>query len=127
MLVNLQVQSNPQTVMENLTVFAKSSPSQATAKVVIKDFLEVMELNEARKEYKSDRFMVGDREMQIGIYPNGCQEEHNGFVSVVLWNNSDTDVTVNCQLFTEATKGNFNQKVRGKYGFVVDHFLSHAQ
>ena len=96
--------------MENVTVFAKASPVQATAKVVIKDFLEVMGNSEVGKKYQSGSFMVGDTEMQIGIFPNGDTEKHKGFVSVFLWNSSSTNLTAKCQFVTDAKKWSSNMK-----------------
>ena len=113
--------------MENVTVFAKASPVQATAKVVIKDFLEVMGKSEVGKEYKSDRFMVGDTDMEIGIYPNGDQEEHKGFVSVFLGNNSDKDATAKCQFVTDAKTLTFKQEVGAKKGWGYARFLPHTK
>ena len=114
--------------MENVTVFAKASPVQATAKVVIKDFLEVMGKSEVGKEYKSDRFMVGDTDMEIGIYPNGDQEEHKGFVSVFLGNNSDKDATAKCQFVTDAKTLTFKDvQVKAKKGWGFGQFLTHSK
>ena len=62
--------------MENITVFAKASPEQATAKLVIQDFVEVMKTSKPGKGYTSDTFTVGDTPMAIKVYPNGFGEEN---------------------------------------------------
>ena len=59
--------------MENVTVFRKSSPIQASAKVVIKDFVEVIQTSKPGEKFDSDVFMVGDTKMLIRVYPNGRQ------------------------------------------------------
>ena len=61
--------------MENVTVFRKSSPIQASAKVVIKDFVEVIQTSKPGEKFDSDVFMVGDTKMLIRVYPNGRQED----------------------------------------------------
>ena len=113
--------------MENVTVFAKASPVQATAKVVIKHFLEVMERSEVGKGYPSDSFMVGDTEMQIVLYPNGKTEDCKGFVSVFLCNNSDKDATAKCQFVTDAKTWTFKDKVPAKKGWVYNKLLTHSK
>ena len=61
--------------MENVTVFGKSSPTQASAKVVIKDFAQVIQTSKPGEKFDSDVFMVGDTKMSISVYPNGRQED----------------------------------------------------
>ena len=78
---------------ENLTVFAKSSPVQATAKLTIKDFVEVMPTSEPGEKY----------------------------VGVFLCNKRDADVTAKCQFITDAAKnlGQLDHEVKANstWGF----------
>ena len=113
--------------MENVTIYAKSSPVLATAKLIIKDFLEVMEKSKVGKKYVSDVFMVGDTEMQVEMCPNGGKEDLKGFVSLCLWNLSDTNVTATCQFVTDARTSTFKNEVPAKRGWVYPRFLSHTE
>ena len=69
---------------ENLTVFAKTSAVQATAKLVIKDFVEVMTTSKPGEKYNSDTFMVGDIPMAISVFPNGDKKDTGGNVGVLF-------------------------------------------
>ena len=53
------------------TVYARAAGSKATAELVIKDFLALMEASKPGKYFKSDTFMVGDTPMEVKVYPNG--------------------------------------------------------
>ena len=111
---------------ENLTVFAKPSPIQATAKLVIKDFVEVMTASEPGEAYDSNTFIVGDTPMVIRVNPNGNTEANKGYVSVSLCNQSDADITVKWQLNTDARDITFKHcKVNAKADRGLPKFLSH--
>ena len=90
--------------MENITVFDKPADIQATAKLVIKDFVRVMEASKLGKVYRSDPFMVGDTRLELRVYPNGWDEDYKGWVSVSLYNMSDGKIHVKGQLKTELKK-----------------------
>ena len=64
--------------MENVTVFDKPADIQATAKLVIKDFVEVMTTSKPGEKYNSDTFMLGDIPMAISVNPNGSNKEKKG-------------------------------------------------
>ena len=113
--------------MENITVFAKTSPEQATAKLVIKDFVEVMTTSKPGKGYTSDTFTVGDTPMAIRVYPNGHNDKNTGNVAVYLLNQSDAALTVKCQFITEAKTWDFDHEVLANMGCGNYNFLSHAQ
>ena len=115
------------TTMENHTVYAKSADVQVTAKLTIKDFVEVMKTSKPGKCYVSDTFMVGETPMAITLYPNGYDDQCKDNVSVFLWNQSDADITVKCQFITEAKTWSFDFKVKAKKCWGNDKFLSHAQ
>ena len=88
--------------MENHTIYAKSSDVQVTAKLTIKDFVEVMKTSQPGKSYSSDTFMVGEIPMAIEIYPNGSDEVEKGEVATFLSNHSDVDLDmVKIQFVTE--------------------------
>ena len=97
--------------MENITIFAKSAPVKATAKLVIKDFVEVMGKSKPGKCYPSDTFMVGDIPMIIEVYPNGATDEEKGNVSVYLWNKSECVVKVECRFVTGKKDRSFEYKM----------------
>ena len=112
---------------ENLTVFAKTSAVQATAKLVIKDFVEVMTTSKPGEKYNSDTFMVGDIPMAISVNPNGSNKEKKGNVGVFLCNESDADVTAKCHLITDAKTKTFHREVRAKNTWGFGDFLSHDE
>ena len=113
--------------MENHTVYARSADVQVTAKLTIKDFVEVMKTSKPGKCYASDTFMVGATPMAIKVYPNGYKDEYKGNVSVYLWNQSDAALSVKCQLITEARTWSFDHEVPAKLGCGSHEFLSHAE
>ena len=114
--------------MENITVYAKSASIQASAKLVIKDFVYVMSSSQPGKYYESKSFMVGDTPMAIRVYPNGFSNpQTTGVVSIILWNNSDSNITVNYQFITDVRSGQKKEGrvIKAKNGF--GHFLRHAE
>ena len=108
------------------TVYARAAGSKATAELVIKDFLVLMEASKPGKYFKSDTFMVGDTQMEVKVYPNGVTDEYKGYVSVYLFNKGAADITVKCQFIREAETHSFDNVVcaNQKVGFF--DFLSHA-
>ena len=112
---------------ENLTVFAKTSPIKATAKLVIKDFEEVMKGNNPGVKYDSNTFMVGDTPMAMTVYPNGFLQDDRGYVSVYLCNNSTADIPVKCQFSCDAGSLSLDDKVLANQALGSRRFLSHAE
>ena len=115
--------------MENVTVFGKSSPTQASAKVVIKDFAQVIQTSKPGEKFDSDVFMVGDTKMLIRVYPNGTHEGDKGYVMAYLGNMSDRDVTVKFKFVTEVSTVTGNREVEAN-GDLVDAMggvLSHVK
>ena len=51
--------------MENATIFDATAGVMVTAKVTIKNLVEVMSLYEPGKDFTSDNFNVGDTPMAI--------------------------------------------------------------
>ena len=109
------------------TVYAKAPGVKATAELVIKDFLEVMETSKPGKRYASDTFMVDNTPMTIKVYPNGNEDKYKGIVSIFLHNKSAANVTVKCQLITEARTFSFDHKVEARNSWGLSDFLSHAR
>ena len=107
------------------TVYARAAGSKATAELVIKDFLVLMEASKPGKYFKSDTFMVGDTPMGVKVYPNEFQYE--GYVSVYLCNKSAADITVKCQFICEAETHSFDNVVRANQNWGFADFLSHAE
>ena len=112
---------------ENLTVFAKTSPIKATAKLVIKDFEEVMKGSNPGVKYDSNTFMVGDTPMAMTVYPNGFLQDDRGYVSVYLCNNSTADIPVKCQFICDAGSLSLNDKVLANQALGSRRFLGHAE
>ena len=112
---------------ENLTVFAKTSPIKATAKLVIKDFEEVMKGSNPGVKYDSNTFMVGDTPMAMTVYPNGFLQDDRGYVSVYLCNNSTADIPVKCQFSCDAGSLSLDDKVLANQALGSRRFLSHAE
>ena len=114
-------------IMENVTVFDKPADIQATAKLVIKDFVRVMEASKPGKVYLSDPFMAGDTRLELRVHPNGFNEDYKGWVSVSLHNRSDGKIHVKGQLKTELKNSKkFDVEVGAGWGYVVDNLASHA-
>ena len=88
--------------MESVTVVGRSPKVGVKAQLVIKDFLEEIVLSKPGQCRISDPFLVGDASMVIKVYPNGFKEKSKGHVSVILYNESDTDVSVRYQVITIA-------------------------
>ena len=106
------------------TVYARAAGSKATAELVIKDFLVLMEASKPGKYFKSDTFMVGDTPMEVKVYPNGVYER--GYVSVYLCNKSAADITVKCQFICEGETDSFDNVVCANEDWGFADFLSHA-
>ena len=87
--------------MENVTVYAKSAGAKATAKLVIKDFLDVIKACKPGKGYPSEVFMVGDTPMAINLYPGGGYAENKGYVSISVQNKGDAAVRVKIKFTTD--------------------------
>ena len=69
--------------VEFTTVFdAKSGVIEVTARLVIKNLVEVMRGLEVGKYIESDTFKVGETPMSIRVYVNGHVEECKGWVGV---------------------------------------------
>ena len=114
-------------MLKHMTVFERATAAKVEAKLVIRGFVRELTLCEPGKEFASDTFMVGDTPMEIRVYPNGYTDEHEGHVSVYLENNSKVDVTVQCQLHTDAKTEQFVTTVRAKRGWGFKKFLTHAE
>ena len=88
--------------MENTTVYdGKSGVIQATAKLVIKNFLEVMSGFKPGRSFDSVPFMVGDTPMTLEVYPNGHHDWCKGSVSILIRNKGEADISVKYQLITD--------------------------
>ena len=86
--------------MENTTIFSGTSGQiETTAKLVIKEFVEVMRGFDCGMFIKSDSFMVGDYPLSIRVYPNGV--EYDSYVGVFLHNDGDSAITVKGVLTTD--------------------------
>ena len=117
--------------MENATIFdATAGIIQATAKVTIKNLVEVMSLYKPGKDFISDTFNVGDTPMAIQVYPNGVTDEHRGHMGIFLRNMGDAAVTVKANFITDTCEWENEDKemvVEPESGMGLNRFLSHAE
>ena len=119
--------------MENTTIVAgKSGIIKAEAKLVIKDFVDVMGGFEPGRSIKSDPFMLGDTPLEIEVYPNGYDNDVKGHVSLFLNNNGERDISVKGELATtdselEAMEFDYTTTVGAGQASGVDKFLTHAK
>ena len=116
--------------MENTTVFSgRTGIIKASAKLVIKDFVEVMPGFKPGRSIESEIFLLGDTPFTIKVYPNGVHDENEGHVGIFLNNRGgDDDISVKCQLITDLETRNFNYTKLAKAGeFGWGMFLTHAQ
>ena len=108
------------------TVFIKGPPIKATAKMTIKDFVEVITTSKEGKSYHSEDFMVGNAPMAIKVTPNEAREECKGYMSVYLWNKGKVGMTVKCQFICAAKSLDFDNKISASSERGFPKFLSHA-
>ena len=115
--------------MENITVYdGKSGVIQATAKLVIKNFLEVMSGFKPGRSFDSVPFMVGDTPMTLEVYPNGYYDWCRGYVSILIRNKGEADISVKYQLITDVeTDENDYMDLEAKDYCGVFKFTTHAK
>ena len=116
--------------MEGVNVYAKSGGHQATGKVVIKDFVELMAASKPKDCYPSAPFMVGDVPMIVDVYPNGSKDEHTGFVSIFLQRLGTDPIKGKCKFATDIRSYSFEYRWgRGDEWSEVGYsnFASHDQ
>ena len=93
--------------MEHTTVF-DGSTTKVTAKLVIKNLLEIMPGFEVGKSIESEPFMVGDTTMVLEVFLNGFDEETAGGVYCFLTNSGVADISLRGQLITEVDTEEFD-------------------
>ena len=117
-------------MMENTTVVdATSGIIQASAKLVIKNLVEVMAGFKPGDSIQSEDFWIGDFPLYIEVCPNGDKDENKGYVSVFLINASDDEIRVKGGFHTDVGKSEFFYEesfVEGS-GRGVSRFLTHAK
>ena len=114
--------------VENLSVFAKSGGFQGTAKVVIKDFVELMRTSRPKDCYASAPFMVGDIPMILNVYPNGSTKDCTGWVSIFLRNSGSAPLEVQCTLKTDISSISMEARtIDPDKGWGFSKFSSHDQ
>ena len=117
--------------MENTTIVAgKSGIIEATAKLVIKDFVEVMSRVRVGKCIESDLFWLGDTPMSIEVFPNGDRDEDKGHVSLFLSNKGNyDDISVKGELVTDLKTMDIEYKdvLEAKDSWGNTRFLTHTQ
>ena len=91
--------------MENLTLYAKSNDAEATAKLVIKDFVELMKACTPGRSYSSVTFRLGDIHMNVEVFPNGHSTK--GYVEFGLNNQGDDAITVKGKISTDVFLSGF--------------------
>ena len=116
--------------MENTTIVCVVGQSEVVrAKLVIKDFANVMGEFKPGKSIQSEPFLVEDTPLAIAVYPNGDEHENQGHVSLFLRNKGDQDLSVRGELITDVATIDFDctQPVRAGYRQGRPKFLTHAQ
>ena len=113
------------TRMENVTVYTKSNGVQATAKLVIKDFVELMSSSKPKDCYPSDTFMVRDTPMVLNVYPNGNNDQSKGNVSIFL--KTQGAITVKCKITTDVHSWDFECTIEPNQSYGSWRFMSHVQ
>ena len=113
--------------MEGVNVYAMSGGYQATAKVVIKDFVELMAASKPGDCYPS-AFMVGEVPMIVNVFPNGSKDEYTGFVSIFLRSLGTDPIQVKCKFTTDVLSTSFEEtfdptRVNMEWGY--PKFASH--
>ena len=114
--------------MEQVTVI-EGNMVHVTAKLVIKNFVQIMPGYKVGQDILSDPFMVGDTPMIISVYPNGDYETNKGHVSLYLNNNGDADISLKGELVTDVKNIEFEywQTFKPGSGLGYSDFLPHAQ
>ena len=111
-----------------MTIVGRSPKVEVKAQLVIKDFLEEILCCKPGQCRVSDPFLVGDASMVLKVYPNGFKEKSKGHVSVILFNESDSDVSMRYQASTLAkTTEAQNVVVPGNKGKGWEELLSHGE
>ena len=116
--------------MANTTVVdGRSGVIEATAKLVIKNFVDVMAGFKPGMCIESDQFMLGDTPLSIMVYPNGDSHYFKGHVGLYLHNNGDDVIRAKGQLITDLNTMNFEytEFVEAKACWGIGKFLTHAQ
>ena len=117
-------------MMENTTVVdAASGLIKASGKLVIKNLVEVMEGFKPGTNIQSEQFKIGDVSLLIEVDPNGVTDSYKGFVSVLLINKGDVDISVKCELITDLITREITYKdtMKAGSGLGWEDFLTHAQ
>ena len=110
-----------------MTVYAMSAEKQGSAKLVIKDFVDVASSSEPGKFYESKSFLVGGIPVAIRVYPNGHTNEEKGFVSVFIWNKGDAGIHDAKIQFTTDVRTTMDKKctLEEKKGWGYKQFICH--
>ena len=117
-------------MMENTTVVdAASGLIKASGKLVIKNLVEVMEGFKPGTNIVSEQFKIGDIPLLIRVFPNGDKDSYKGFVSVILYNEGDVDISMKCELITDliTREITYNDTMEAGSGLGWNKFLTHAQ
>ena len=98
----------------NVTVLCEGDFPAVEAKLVIKNFGDMMTLN-PRSPYImtpgksiSSKFKLGDSPMTIHVYPNGYSKATSGMVLVCLVNNGDETLALKGQIVTDVSFWRFS-------------------
>ena len=114
--------------MEHTTVI-DGNMIHVTAKLVIKNMVQIMKGYKVGQHILSDEFMVGDTPMAIAVYPNGETGKSRGYVSLFLSNYGDADISLKGEVFTDVDKIEFDYTENIPPGTCLgdETFLTHAR
>ena len=98
--------------MENITVYdGRSGVIQVNAKLVIKNFLEVIRSGfKPGKSFETMPFKLGDSPMILEVFPNGYDDDNKGYVSILLVNTGEADLSVKCKFITDVATEEFDYR-----------------
>ena len=116
----------------NVTVLCEGDFPAVEAKLVIKNFGDMMTLN-PRSPYImtpgksiSSKFKLGDSPMTIHVYPNGYSKATSGMVLVCLVNNGDETLALKGQIVTDVSFWRFSGLYQSQAIINSEGFLFHS-
>ena len=113
--------------MEHTTVI-DGNMIHVTAKLVIKNMVQIMKGYKVGQRIMSDPFKLGDTPMVIAVYPNGWNIKSIGYVSLFLINQGDADISLKGEVSTDLAEMEFDYTMSIPPGALgVSTLLTHAQ
>ena len=114
--------------MEHTTVI-DGNIIYVTAKLVIKNMVQIMKGYKVGQHILSDPFKLGDTPLVIAVYPNGDTDKSRGYVSLFVNNDGDADISLKGEVFTDVDKivFDYTETILADSGLGEPKFLTHAE